>query len=103
MGVRGLSLFTRVIYPASVPSILVGMRISWAFCWRALVAAELVLAARTGPGQEGLGGLIRTTREFNLIDTAGMVMVVLAALGLLMDGIVFNLIEHRVRSRRGLL
>lgn len=102
LGVRGLSLFTRVIYPAAVPSILAGMRIAWAFCWRALVAAEIVLAARTGPGQEGLGGLLGVARQFAQIDTAGMVMVVLAVLGLVIDGLVFGTIEHRVREKRGL-
>ncbi|MBI2887605.1 MAG: ABC transporter permease [Chloroflexi bacterium] len=102
LGVRGLALFTEVIFPACLPSILAGMRISWAFCWRALVAAEIVLATRTGPGQEGLGGLLGVARQFSQIDTAGMVMVLLAALGLAMDGLVFGPLEHRVRTERGL-
>ncbi|MBI2941666.1 MAG: ABC transporter permease [Chloroflexi bacterium] len=102
LGVRGLGLFTWVVFPATIPSIVAGMRISWAFCWRSLMAAEIVLAARTGPGQEGLGGLIAVARQLDQINTAGMVMVTLAAVGLLIDGLVFHAVERRIRRRRGL-
>ncbi|MBI3977847.1 MAG: ABC transporter permease [Chloroflexi bacterium] len=102
LGVRGLAMFTRVVFPASIPSIVAGMRISWAFCWRSLMAAEIILAARTGPGQEGLGGLIAVARQLDQINTAGMVMVVLAAIGLVVDGLLFNTVERSIRSRRGL-
>ncbi len=102
LGVDGLALFARVVFPAAVPSIVAGMRIAWAFCWRALAAAEIVLAVRTGPGQEGLGGLIDVARQFSQIDTAGMVMVVLAVLGLAADGLVFGTLERRIRAQRGL-
>lgn len=102
LGARGPSLFYRVILPAAIPAIVAGMRVSWAFSWRALAAAEIVLAVRTGPGQEGLGGLIDVSRQFSDINTAGMVMVILAAIGLVVDGAIFYNLEKRIRKVRGL-
>lgn len=102
LGVNGLQLFTKVLFPAIIPNIIGGMRISWAFCWRALVASEIVLASRTGPGQEGIGGLLGVARQFGDINSAGMVMVVLACLGLAVDGLIFGSLEHNVRQKRGL-
>ena len=49
LGARDLTIFLRVIVPASTPFILVGMRIGLGSAWATLVAAELI-AAQTGLG-----------------------------------------------------
>lgn len=102
LGVKGFNMLRRVIIPASVPTIFAGMRIAWAFCWRALIAAEIILASRTGPGQEGLGGILDVSREFQAINLAGMVMVVLATLGYAIDVLLMGNLERRIRRKRGL-
>src|SRR5690625_3899811 len=47
MGSNGIDLFFNVIIPASIPHAITGVKLSWAFSWRALMAAELL---STGPG-----------------------------------------------------
>src|SRR5213080_1741844 len=42
MGVKGFSLFTKVMIPASIPQIITGMRMAWSLAWRALLAGELI-------------------------------------------------------------
>src|SRR5581483_8432668 len=48
-GARRLTLFRRVILPASIPYIITGMRIALGGSWRMIVAGEM-LASQTGIG-----------------------------------------------------
>src|SRR5699024_5214931 len=59
MGSRGFDLFYHVILPASIPYAVTGIRLAWAFSWRALMAAELL---STGPG---LGYTLAYASDFN--------------------------------------
>jgi NitT/TauT family transport system permease protein len=42
MGAAGFVLYTRVILPAALPSIISGMKLGWSFAWRSLMAGELI-------------------------------------------------------------
>src|SRR5699024_12427307 len=42
MGSKGTDLFLKVVIPASVPYAVTGVRLAWAFSWRALMASELL-------------------------------------------------------------
>jgi NitT/TauT family transport system permease protein len=55
-GLRGVAYVSRILIPAAFPSILAGLKISWAFAWRTLIAAELVFGVSSGSG--GLGWFI---------------------------------------------
>ena len=44
LGAGSLGLMLRVLLPASVPSILTGLRTAWSFAWRALVGGELLIS-----------------------------------------------------------
>src|SRR5205823_4167552 len=57
MGVRGWSLFWRVVLPASLPSIISGARQGWSFAWRSLLGGELLTAGL------GLGNLLNQGRD----------------------------------------
>lgn len=50
MGATGLELYTNIIIPAALPTIIAGMKQGWSFAWRGLIAGEM-LAASTGLGQ----------------------------------------------------
>ena len=50
MGARGLNYFWFVVVPAAIPKIVGGLRLAWAFGWRALMAGEL-LTSVSGLGQ----------------------------------------------------
>jgi NitT/TauT family transport system permease protein len=98
LGARRWRLLYYVLFPASAPSILTGLKQGWLFAWRSLMAGELIV----GIGQKGLGHLLHDGRMAN--DNARMlaVMGVIVALGLFVDVFVFARIEQRVRERWGL-
>jgi len=76
-----ISLFRKVILPASLPSIVVGLRISFGTGWAAIIAAELVAA------RSGLGYLIANGMEILRADTVLVGMVAIGILGVLFDTI----------------
>jgi len=96
LGASGPAMYLRVILPASLPSIITGMKLGWSFAWRSLMAAELLFLT------PGLGHLLEVGREFNDVAQVVAVMVVIVALGLLVDFLVFSPIERGVRRRWGL-
>ena len=73
------ALFKRVILPAALPSIVVGLRISFGTGWAAIIAAELVAA------RSGLGYLIANGMEILRADTVLVGMAVIGVLGVLFD------------------
>lgn len=95
LGFRGIKLFTKVILPASIPHMITGMRLSWAFCWRALMAAEIL-----GTGR-GLGQILMWGRDMGNMKTVLAVMVIIAVTGLITDNMIFKQVELRVLKRWG--
>ena len=85
-GLSRLELFRRVIFPASVPQILTGIRIALGVAWLVVVAAEMIAV------NSGLGYLIIDARNagkrYDLV-VAGMVMIGL--IGLILDLLVRQL------------
>jgi NitT/TauT family transport system permease protein len=96
-GLRGVRQILWILVPAALPSIIAGLRVSWAFAWRTLIAAELVFGASAGQG--GLGWYIYQNRNELYTDRvfAGLAAVIL--IGLLVEHLVFDTIE-RVTVRR---
>jgi NitT/TauT family transport system permease protein len=97
LGAHRLRLYTAVILPASLPSIVTGMKLGWSFAWRSLMAGELLYTL------PGLGNLLMMGRELNDMGQVVAVMVVIITLGLISDRLVFSVIEKRVRERWGLV
>lgn len=95
MGARGLTLYLRVILPAALPGILSGMRLGWTFAWRSLMAGELLFVSG------GLGQLLATGRELNDMARVMAVMIAIIACGLVIDVLLFQRLEARVRERWG--
>ena len=97
LGARGWVLYGRVVLPAAIPGYLAGLQQAWAIAWRALMAAELVIA-----GARGLGHLIAST--WVQIDTPLIMatMIVIMIVGVAVDAL-FSWLDRRVRRRRGLL
>ena len=99
-GLTGLRYVLQILVPAALPSILSGLKVGWAFAWRTLIAAELVFGASSGKG--GLGWYIFQNRNELLTDRvfAGLVMVI--AIGLLVEGVVFQTLERLTIRRWGM-
>lgn len=97
MGARGPKLFWHVIIPAALPRILDGLRLAWAFGWRALMAGELLVGSVRGMGQ-----LLNAVAKHGNIEQLLAYMGILAIIGMAVDGIIFNqLIGNRLRARWG--
>ncbi len=99
-GLRGIPYVFKLLIPAAFPSILVGLKIAWAFAWRTLIAAELVFGVSSGSG--GLGWFIFENR--NLLQTAnvfaGLITVII--IGLLVENVVFRVVEQRTVRKWGM-
>lgn len=96
LGARGWKLYALVILPAALPEIITGMKLGWSFAWRSLMAAELLYVSL------GLGHLLMMGRELNDMSQVVAVMLVIIAIGLVVDRLIFAPIEARVRARWGL-
>src|SRR5205823_12135012 len=91
LGARGIRLYTSVVLPSALPSIVTGMKLGWSFAWRSLMAGELLYAL------PGLGHLLMLGREMNDMSQVVAVMLVIIVLGLLTDHLVFGRWERRIR------
>jgi NitT/TauT family transport system permease protein len=100
MGARGSAMLRHVVLPAALPSFIGGLKQGWAFAWRSLLAGELLVLI---PGQVSLGQRLQFEREFN--DAAGVisVMIIIFAIGVLIDALLFGTIERKIRRRYGLV
>ncbi|MGE5632554.1 MAG: ABC transporter permease [Caulobacteraceae bacterium] len=97
MGAKGVRIYTNVIIPSSIPSIISGMKQGWSFAWRALMAGEMLSAAK------GLGQILLMGRDLADINQVVAVMLVIITLGLTVDKFVFGKIESNIRYRWGLI
>lgn len=80
-GVSRYTLFSRVIIPAVLPQIIVGMRIGLGVAWLVVVAAEMIAL------RSGLGYLIIDSRNAgNRYDLVVGGMVIIGLIGLSLDG-----------------
>jgi NitT/TauT family transport system permease protein len=98
MGSKGWHTWIHVIFPAALPFIVSGVKQGWAFAWRSLMAAEIYVTILTG---FGLGHLLHYGRELNAMDRVLAVMLVIVAIGLLADKILFAPWERFLHRRWG--
>ncbi len=99
LGARGIAAYRHVILPAALPSFTAGLKQGWAFSWRSLMAGELlVIIAKSS----SLGHQLAVSRE--LLDAPGLMatMIVILAIGIIVDTLFFAQIDKRLRRRWGL-
>ncbi|GAA1976503.1 ABC transporter permease [Microbacterium pumilum] len=101
LGASRAQLATSVILPAALPGYLAGLKQGWAFSWRSLMAAEIIAVG--GTIGFGLGSMLQQSRE--LADLAGVLgtILLILAIGILIELVFFGPIERRMLRRRGLL
>lgn len=81
-GVTRKKLFLQVVFPATLPQIIVGMRIGLGVAWLVVVAAEMIAL------HSGLGYLIIDSRNAgNRYDLVIAGMIIIGLIGLALDGI----------------
>jgi len=80
-GVSRYTLFSKVVIPAVLPQIIVGMRIGLGVAWLVVVAAEMIAL------RSGLGFLIIDSRNAgNRYDLVIAGMIIIGLIGLALDG-----------------
>lgn len=91
------NMYRRIILPAMLPTFVTGLKQGWAFAWRSLMAGEMLFITA------GLGQLLMIGRELNNIAQVMAVMLTIVILGLLIDVLVFGMVERRLHTRWGFM
>lgn len=99
LGASKLTLFRLVTVPAALPAAVAGLKQGWAFAWRSLMAGELLVIIASRPS---IGARLQFARELSDAEGLMAMMIVVLAIGVIVDGI-FTQVERRIRWRRGLL
>ncbi len=97
LGAHGPRLWWHVLLPATLPTFLTGMRLGWAFAWRALMAGELLSRSL----RPGVGRLLSQGRDTQDMAMMLAVIVVILAFGLAVDRLLFLPLERVVARRWG--
>ena len=94
-GLNPFQLLTRIVFPAALPKIIVGLRIALGIAWLVVVAAEMVAV------DSGLGYLVIDSRNsgkrYDLVVAA---MLLIGIIGLALD-LLFRSLEHAKSVRWG--
>jgi sulfonate transport system permease protein len=76
---RRRSVFTKLLIPAALPTVFGGIRLALSHAWIALIVVEMLAAA------EGVGYMMVWGRTLFQIDIVIVGMLIIGAIGLLMD------------------
>ena len=93
-----LLMMTRVLLPGAFAMIITGLRMGMARAWRALVAGEMIAASTYG-----LGYMIFDAREFLATDVMVSGIIVIGVGGLLLENVLFRIMERKTVEKWGTL
>lgn len=96
MGVTPGKMYTKVIFPAALPSFVAGLKQAWSFAWRALMSGEVMSAS------VGLGYTLMIGRDLADINQVMTVMLVIILIGIVVDKGIFSSVENHLLKQRGL-
>lgn len=96
MGAKGTKIFWYVVVPSAIPRIVDGLRLAWAFGWRALMAGELMVGSLRGMGEV----LNRIAKAKDMQQILAF-MTIIAAVSLAVDHLVFRRMEKAIRTKWG--
>lgn len=96
LGSRGIHLYQNVIIKAMIPELVTGLRLSFAFAWRALIAGELFISGH------GIGQTLELGRA--LADMAQVIAMIttIGVIGFITENMFFRTVEKKVRLAWGL-
>lgn len=95
LGATGWKFYRYVLFPASFPSVVTGAKLGWTFAWRSLMAAELLYVTT------GIGSTLMMGRELHDMSLVVASMIVIIAIGLVTDRLIFRYGEEFVHNRWG--
>ncbi len=89
-----------VLIPAALPGFLAGLRQGWAFSWRSLMAAELIVtSSKLG---FGLGQLMNQGRDLSDAPLLYSGLILIFVVGVGVELIMFRPLERAILEARGL-
>jgi NitT/TauT family transport system permease protein len=100
LGLGRMGYIRHILLPGALPGYLAGLRQGWAFSWRSLMAAELIVT--TSKLGFGLGQLMdqgRSLSEMNLMLSA---VILIFVVGVGIELLFFRPLERAVLHARGL-
>lgn len=97
MGSSGFHLFRTVVFKASVPQLIAGLRLAWALAWRAVLAGELL-----GGSGSGLGTLLDLGRSIQAMDLIFSIIIIIGIIGSFIDNFVFVRLEKYIFRKWGI-
>lgn len=98
MGADERTLFRKVVLPGALPFVITGIRLAFARAWIAVVGGEMIAAS-----SYGLGWVIFEAKEFLNADIMMAALLVIGALGLAFERVVFQGVERRTVARWGMV
>jgi NitT/TauT family transport system permease protein len=98
LGARRLSLVRHVILPAAFPSVMTALQQGWAFTWRTLMTAEVLIPVA---GKLGIGTKLDNAYSQQYFQVMLAYMIVILLVGILIDSL-FARADRTVRKRWGL-
>ncbi len=98
LGFTKLEIILRVILPGAFPQIITGLRLGFGSAWRSLIGAEMLVMTLGG-----LGKFIWMSQWFFNFDKVIIGIAVLAIIGILIEGVIFRVIERYTLIRWGII
>lgn len=92
LGFTPAANFFKIMLPAALPDILVGMRIGLGYSWRAIIGAEMIAAA------SGLGYLILDAQQLSRSDKVIVGIIIIGTVGLVCDKLFSAVIKTLTRG-----
>jgi NitT/TauT family transport system permease protein len=98
MGAGDRAVFRQVVLPGSLAFVIAGLRQAFARAWIAVVGGEMIAATSWG-----LGWVIFDSKEYLNTDVMLGSLLVIGGLGLVIERLVFQMLEHRTVGRWGMV
>ena len=100
MGARGPRYYRHFIFSATLPGYVAGMKQAWAFSWRSLMAAELIIGSTAS---SGLGQILDNGRSLGDLPEMFAALLTILVVGIAVNDLVFAPLERGLLRRRGLV
>ncbi len=100
LGIGRWGYVWHILLPGALPGYLAGLRQGWAFAWRSLMAAELIVtSSKLG---FGLGQLMQQGRDLSEMDLMLAALILIFVVGVGIEVLFFRPLERAVLKARGL-
>lgn len=98
MGANKWTLFTKVLLPGSLVSVITGLRLAVGYSWRALVGAEMLAATAWG-----LGYMVFAARALMAVNVMFVGLILIMVTGFIMENCIMVPLQRRTIERWGMV